>query len=329
MTGGGLRTAVDAPPVAGALGLAARALTIGTGRVTVLMYHRAGDPDAFRAQVEWLVRHARPLSAEGFELALAQRRAPGRRSVLVTFDDAYRDFAEVAWPILREAGVPAVLFVPTAYPDAGRAFWWDELEHALTRTERVELEYAGERLSLRGPDAVRRSWKRLRQLVKGEPHARAMDRVRRALDELGVEPRGSEVLGWDELRRLAEEGVHVAAHTREHPMLPRLRFEEQVAEIAGSREALARELGSESGWFAYPSGYYDPSSRRAASEAGVRVAFSTVDGSERLATCDPLRLRRVDVRADESLGAFCARLARAAGVRARRRLPERFPEATT
>ena len=35
--------------------------------------------------------------------------------MLLTFDDAYRDFATNAWPTLKRYGLPATLFVPTAY----------------------------------------------------------------------------------------------------------------------------------------------------------------------------------------------------------------------
>jgi hypothetical protein len=59
--------------------------------------------------------------------------APLRRgAVLVTFDDAYRDFDEHAWPVLRRLGIPVALFVPTAYPGSPeRAFWWDRLFAAI------------------------------------------------------------------------------------------------------------------------------------------------------------------------------------------------------
>ena len=42
--------------------------------------------------------------------------AAARGAVLVTFDDAYADFAEHAWPVLRAHGISPLLFVPTAFP---------------------------------------------------------------------------------------------------------------------------------------------------------------------------------------------------------------------
>ena len=68
------------------------------------------------------------------------RRAPPN-AVLVTFDDGYAD-VEAAVPLLRRSGVPATFFVPTAYPDAGRLFWWDRVWITLRRTLRPSFTLA-------------------------------------------------------------------------------------------------------------------------------------------------------------------------------------------
>ncbi len=92
----------------------------------VLMYHGVGhvarerDPHgmfvtaaAFRGQVEWLLEHDfRPLSETGFLGALDGQPVP-RRSVVITFDDGYLGVGEYAAPILRDLGVPSILFVPS------------------------------------------------------------------------------------------------------------------------------------------------------------------------------------------------------------------------
>jgi peptidoglycan/xylan/chitin deacetylase (PgdA/CDA1 family) len=39
----------------------------------------------------------------------------------LTFDDAFANFADVVWPRLRDAGLPATLFVPTGFVDGTHA----------------------------------------------------------------------------------------------------------------------------------------------------------------------------------------------------------------
>lgn len=105
-------------------------------QLPVLSYHHVHDgpddffrtwPDTFRRQLETLLAEGyRPLTPAQL-LALADRE-PRERHALVTFDDAYVDFASHAWPILRELDVPATVFVISAH--VGGWNEWDEIRWA-------------------------------------------------------------------------------------------------------------------------------------------------------------------------------------------------------
>ncbi len=91
----------------------------------VLMYHNFGEPatgadpehlfigvEAFRAQLAALSRGGwRALTLDEFVAVLDGAPAP-RRSYLLTIDDGHESVVRVAAPILAEAGIPSVLFVP-------------------------------------------------------------------------------------------------------------------------------------------------------------------------------------------------------------------------
>ena len=92
--------------------------------VRVLMYHRIDDlpeydqltvgPALFRQQMAWLSRHRRvvPLSQALTELASGTVRPD---TVVVTFDDGYRDNLTHALPVLKEFGLPATVFITTGF----------------------------------------------------------------------------------------------------------------------------------------------------------------------------------------------------------------------
>lgn len=86
----------------------------------ILTYHSidaSGSPisidvEAFRGHVEWLASGA--VDVLSLEALTAAPAASGAAPALaVTFDDGFENFADLAWPLLRDAGLPVTLFVPT------------------------------------------------------------------------------------------------------------------------------------------------------------------------------------------------------------------------
>ncbi len=66
------------------------------------------------------------------------------------------------------------------------------------------------------------------------------------------------LLDWEDLGRLAEEGVRLGSHTLTHADLSRLDASRLDDEIAGSAERIRRETGADPGAFAYPFGRFSP-----------------------------------------------------------------------
>lgn len=101
---------------------------------SILVFHRVTDeipPDGltvscerFRSLCRMLAQRFRivPL-AEIFRLVRSGTALP-RRTVVITFDDCYRDNLAAAH-VLAEHGLPATFFVPTAYVGTDHVFPWD------------------------------------------------------------------------------------------------------------------------------------------------------------------------------------------------------------
>ncbi len=93
-------------------------------RISILMYHQVGkfeepkthrscycDVDRFRAQMVFL-KYAgySVVSLEQAHAALFENRPLAKRSIVLSFDDGYENFADHALPILQEFGYPSALF---------------------------------------------------------------------------------------------------------------------------------------------------------------------------------------------------------------------------
>jgi peptidoglycan/xylan/chitin deacetylase (PgdA/CDA1 family) len=79
-------------------------------------YRTATSPGVFAQQMQCL--HENGYSTLGLGDAVKWLEAPrtdGRRPVVITFDDGFRDFYTTAFPILSRHGFSATMFLPTAY----------------------------------------------------------------------------------------------------------------------------------------------------------------------------------------------------------------------
>ena len=74
--------------------------------------------------------------------------AGGPPFVALTFDDGYRDVRDFAVPILERHGAPFTVFFATGMIERSARLWWLELEEAVRRLDRIEVDYRDFRLSL-------------------------------------------------------------------------------------------------------------------------------------------------------------------------------------
>jgi peptidoglycan/xylan/chitin deacetylase (PgdA/CDA1 family) len=130
------------------------------------------------------------------------------------------------------------------------------------------------------------------------PAFRASPVAQRALlddlaSRLGVpDPAPCELATWEECAALRVAGMEVGAHTLTHPFLSTLPAAEQVAEIDGSFELIARRLGQRPRGLAYPGGDHDAASVAAARAAGAAWAVTTRAGENRAGAPEFELLRR-------------------------------------
>lgn len=109
----------------------------GYQTVPILCYHRFGTrdgkmvvtPDAFAAQVEFLARNDyRVIRLPDLLKFLSGERPLPRRAVVLTFDDGYASVYQYAYPLLKQHGFPATVFLYTDFVGAKDALTWKQME---------------------------------------------------------------------------------------------------------------------------------------------------------------------------------------------------------
>jgi peptidoglycan/xylan/chitin deacetylase (PgdA/CDA1 family) len=286
--------------------------------LVALAYHRIGNPlgcpvdgGVFNATPEALAEHVRMLQRWSRVVSLEEVEhyyASGSRFpsalAMLTFDDAYRDNYTTAFPILRPAGVPATFFVPTGFIERGHAPHWDRIAYAVkhTRVDGCALEHPrGARISnLRSdPETAISILLRLYKEVRELDPERFLEEVETSLGARAAGSMGELFASWAELREMVEGGMAIGSHTHTHRLLGRLPYDEQVRELARSRELLLQHVGVRVSSLAYPvghlaDGHFTADTHRALTSLGYRLAFSHYNGWNRTPS-DPYDVRRIRI----------------------------------
>lgn len=320
MNGGKRGALARACTATGMLPLLARARSFMRTDVRILAYHRILDvcehdfdfdgelvsatSAQFREQMEWVCRRFHPMRfSDLIKLDDAGRKPPGN-ALVVTFDDGYDDNYRVAFPILRELGIPATFFVSTGHIDSGMPYLYDWLVHMVLTSKAAEVDIPELRLQAGMPQD-----RPLRRQLATE----LLDRMKwldddmqvRIIERLQIQwsmplsPHPDcRPMNWDQLREMRDAGMEIGSHGVRHRMLARLPKNDMIAEIAMSKAALERELRVVVEALSYPVGglnAYSDEVIAALRSYGYRVGCTYINGSNTSPVVDVFKLRRLPV----------------------------------
>ena len=287
----------------------------------ILMYHRIVEPntlpypiepgmyvrpESFALQCEFMKREMQVLPLSDLvELALANKPPPPR-SLAITFDDGYQDFYQNALPTLTRLGLPATVFLPTAFIGTERMFSYDlfaaQLERARNHPElREKFFYALDDARLRElvdllyHGESNGSTEALSQIIR---RLKELDRTQRgiilealaSLSATGFYPRT--FMSWSEVRECQEIGITFASHSHNHPYLDEQSAEEILEDTRLASATLAKHKISTLDYYCFPNGNFNPTALTVLSSLGVQACFATGSRGSKAYSGEYVRERR-------------------------------------
>jgi len=313
-------------------GMTALLQKLGNKDILILAYHRVIDiePDfrldpsavsahvaEFKKQMEYLSRNYNVISIEQLAKFRKKRLNPPKNSVIITFDDGYKDNYLNAFPILRRYALPATIFIATDALEKNSLFWWDRVAYAIKSTNKASFEMRPlGRYMLDNESRKSAAIRSIQSRLKGMEEQRKNQLIKRLFGVLAVKGPDpayihSHILSWDEALEMKRHKVTFGAHTKSHSILTNIPLEDARYEIRQSKSILEKRLGIEITCFSYPNGYKPDFNKELISllrQNGFSCAVTYIPGWNTSRT-DPFKLRRVFVRQDEDICIFRNKLA--------------------
>jgi peptidoglycan/xylan/chitin deacetylase (PgdA/CDA1 family) len=285
-------------------------------------YHRIGDPSEsqfdrgvyscsafnFREHI-CLLRDRFEIVDIATLLKINNGPLPRKPLAMVTFDDGYADNFQVAFPILKELGVKAAFFIPTAFIGGSRVPWWDEIAWILRNATVTQI-----RLSDSDGDYVlneahiEKSIRGVLKLVKRRENI-PMDKQVAEIYE-SSRPKGtiSELgqklfIAPEQLCEMRLAGMDIGSHSHTHQILSHLDADLQLEELRRSKEIIEGIIGEPVLSVAYPVGSSSAYSARTceiARSLGYRIGFNYLDSPNWLPITNLFEVHRLSVSGDLS-----------------------------
>ena len=261
-------------------------------KVPILMYHRFSRNEefgktsqaTFESHLSDLTKNYNVISLDELIGHKSKEKPVPPRSAAITIDDGYRDFYDIAFPVLKKFDVPATLYVVTGFVDGENWIWTDKARYILANTsmDRCELVVGSKKIeaSLIDVESRLKAAGSINSELKKMPDGEKDLILRNIASQMEITvpylpPDEFKALGWAEAREMQNSDIEIGSHTATHPILTNVDEQTLVSELRMSKAMLQDKLQKKTIHFCYPNGNVSQRERDAAEKSGYASAVTT------------------------------------------------------
>lgn len=300
--------------------------------LTIINYHRINDPykagfdtfkpnvsatpEAFNQQLVYLKKRFNLVTARNIIDWMEGCVKLPSNAALITFDDGYLDNLTNAYPLLKEHGLSALVFLTTDFVGKSKPSYWDLAAYCFYHTpkESVQLPIMGitHWKTESEKELAMIQWiERIKTLPDGEKST-LIQRLPGLLNVAIPEGVLSRLfLTWAQVCELIDNGIEIGSHTVSHPILTRISLDQVKTELSESKKLIEKETGQVIEAFAYPNGQESDFNKQIITEVkitGYKLGFTLLNGSNPYTQIrnEPFTLKRIFVNYRDSFQRFTA-----------------------
>ena len=194
--------------------------------------YRYRNSKEFENDIDFLLKYFQPISANDILLHTKGEKMITKPSFHLSFDDGMREVCDVALPVLKRKGIPATVFVNSAFVDNKDLFY--RYKAALIADKNSSLK------------------KEVLKINFSEK-----EKLDRIAQDLGIDferflKETKPYLTTKEIKILQENGFTIGAHSINHPNYQLISEKEQIRQTQESCRFVKENFGEKNLFFAFP-----------------------------------------------------------------------------
>ena len=297
---------------------------------TILMYHQVLDVECHRGnhlpsgmvmlentfdrQMKYLKEHFNVITLDELISCLKDKKSPPSGSVVISFDDGWRDNYIFAFPILKKYDLPATIFLSTDYISTSKVFWFHLVSLILQARALTSQKMIG---ILNRVEQVSQQEKRLltQYYSSGDVFIEKLKTIKPDIQEKIIREMIKEsdirtkeigkrrwMLNWEEIKEMGENKISFGSHARSHRILTHLNLDEIKKELTESKRAIEEKTKGPVDFFAYPNGDHAPRIKELVKETGYLCACTVEGTGKKQNETDLFALPRIGIHEGMSIG---------------------------
>ncbi len=211
---------------------------------------------SFKEDLDFVLKHFQPINMDDFYLHMQGEKIITKPSFHLSFDDGLREIHDIVSPILYEKGIPATVFINSAFVDNKDLFYRykaalviNKLNHAfVSKQVRKEIEKLLHEINIK-ESSLQSGILKINYLQQGQIDkiASFMD-----IDFSDFLQQKRPYLSITELKDLQTKGFSIGGHSIDHPEYVLLDEERQISQTLTSCQYVKEQFTEKRCYFSFP-----------------------------------------------------------------------------
>lgn len=265
------------------------------------------DVDTFEWQLNKIKKAWNVVKLSDYLRMLRNGKKCASKLVILTVDDGYLDFYDVAYPLLKKYDFSATFFPTVNFVEGKIWLWPDRIHYILEQTQKQEItfEFFGKtfNINLCDPKNQQKAWQEMSDFcisITNESKLKFLSFLKKKM-EIAVPkfpPPEYAAVNWTQLKEMSINGIEIGSHTLNHSILNKVPVNEISQEILISKNTLEDKLNIEVQTICYPNGRVEDINDNVISEVKKAGYLGGVVIKNNYSNTDRFRMPRMGISND-------------------------------
>ncbi|MGA2668938.1 MAG: polysaccharide deacetylase family protein [Ignavibacteria bacterium] len=280
-------------------------------KALILWYHGICDEDfnllkdyderhipksLFRKQLEYLKNHGFSFITMT-EMVNALNNKKLGKSVVLTFDDGFKNVVDNAYPIMKEFGAKGCFYLVSDLMGTDNLLWTDYIETLIRNHGEFKFLFQGKVIDYKlvSKKSYEYAMKDVKLKLFTLPEKQRLEYLKQlSIRTLNNIPQEFKIATWEQINSLDPNIMEIGSHTRRHPNCNNLFTEDELNdEIYNSKINIENNIKRKVDHFCFPAGSYNGRVISAVQKCGY-LSSVTIENGFVQENSDVFKLKRIE-----------------------------------